>query len=89
MKKTKVLVTGGAGFVGSQLVEDLLREKYSVTVLDNLSRGKLDYIQDLLDNKEHDIEFVDGDIRYKDVIDNVMSGVDYVFHQAATNINRS
>lgn len=86
-KNKTVLVTGGAGFIGSHLVEKLVERGYNVKVLDVLSRGTLDYIQPLIDKGK--VEYIDGDIRYKDAVDKSMSGVDYVFHEAATNINRS
>ncbi len=82
-----VLVTGGAGFIGSHLVEHLVNKGYGVRVLDVLSRGTMEYIQPLLDAGK--IEYIDGDIRYQDAVDKAMKGVDYVFHEAATNINRS
>jgi len=87
LKNELVLVTGGAGFIGSHLVEELVAKGYKVRVLDVLSRGKLEYIQPLID--KGNVEFVDGDIRYNDVVDKSMRDVDYVFHEAATNINRS
>jgi UDP-glucose 4-epimerase len=86
-KGDMILVTGGAGFIGSQLVEGLVQKKYNVRVLDVLSRGSLRYIQPLIDTGK--IEYIDADIRYKDAVDKAMKGVDYVFHEAATNINRS
>ena len=49
-KKVKVLVTGGAGFIGSHLVEKLVERCYSVRVLDNLSRGTLEHIIHLINN---------------------------------------
>ncbi|MHC1576035.1 MAG: SDR family NAD(P)-dependent oxidoreductase [Methanosarcinaceae archaeon] len=82
-----VLVTGGAGFIGSHLVEELCSRGYRVRVLDNLYRGTLEYIQPLID--EGRVEYIDGDIRYKDAVDAAMNDVDYVYHEAATNINRS
>jgi len=87
LKNELVLVTGGAGFIGSHLVEELVAKGYKVRVLDVLSRGKLEYIQPLID--KGNVEFIDGDIRYNDVVDKSMRDVDYVFHEAATNINRS
>ena len=83
----KVLVTGGCGFIGSHLVEKLVSNGYDVRVLDNLSRSNIEYIQPLIDRNK--VEFIDGDIRYKDCVDYAMESVDYVFHEAATNINRS
>lgn len=87
LKNELVLVTGGAGFIGSHLVEELVAKDYNVRVLDVLSRGNLEYIQPLIDRGK--VEFIDGDIRYNDVVDKSMKDVDYVFHEAATNINRS
>jgi UDP-glucose 4-epimerase len=87
LKNELVLVTGGAGFIGSHLVEELVAKGYNVRVLDVLSRGNLEYIQPLIDKRK--VEFIDGDIRYNDVVDKSMKDVDYVFHEAATNINRS
>ena len=86
-EQQSVLVTGGAGFIGSHLVEKLVEKGYHVRVLDILSRGTLEYIQPLIDSGK--VEYFDGDIRYKDAVDNAINGVDYVFHEAATNINRS
>jgi len=86
-KGDTILVTGGAGFIGSHLVEALVKKGYFVKVLDILSRGTLEYIQPLLNQNK--VEFIDGDIRYKDAVDKAMKDVDYVFHEAATNINRS
>jgi len=87
LKNELVLVTGGAGFIGSHLVEELVARGYNVRVLDVLSRGNLEYIQPLIDKGK--VEFIDGDIRYTDVVAKSMKDVDYVFHEAATNINRS
>jgi len=81
----KVLVTGGAGFIGSHLVEALVRLGHDVRVLDVLSRGSLKAIQHLIG----DSQFIDGDIRYEAPVHLAMKGIDYVFHMAATNINRS
>ncbi|GAH85229.1 unnamed protein product, partial [marine sediment metagenome] len=82
-----ICVTGGAGFIGSHLVESLVSRGYSVKVLDILSRGTLQYIKPLIDSGK--VEYIDGDIRYKDIVDKTMKDVDYVFHMASTNINRS
>ncbi len=72
----KVLVTGGAGFVGSHLVDRLLKEGHNVTVLDDLSSGKKENI-----NKS--ANFVKGDIRDFKTIDAVTKGVDIIYHLAA------
>ncbi|MBD3414488.1 MAG: NAD-dependent epimerase/dehydratase family protein [Candidatus Aminicenantes bacterium] len=73
------LVTGGAGFIGSNLVRGLLKEKKNVRVIDNLSTGDISNLKDVLE----DIEFIEGDIRYLNTIQEACKGVKYVFHQAA------
>jgi len=82
-----ILVTGGAGFIGSHLVRALVGKGYKVRVLDILLRGGLDRIKPLIDSGQ--VEFVHGDIRYDDTVDAAMQEVDTVFHLAATSINRS
>lgn len=81
------LVTGGAGFIGSHLVEELVKKGFKVRVLDNLHRGRMEYIQALIDKGK--VEFIDGDVRYADAVDKCMKDIDYVFHEAAVCINRS
>ena len=73
------LVTGGAGFIGSNIVEELVNEGERVRVLDNLSTGKRENIQHFIDH----IEFIEGDIRDLDIVGKAISGVDFVLHQAA------
>jgi len=72
-----VLVTGGAGFIGSNVVKLLLERNYKVRVLDNLSTGYLKNIESF------DIEFIEGDIRDKDIVNEALNGVTKVFHLAA------
>lgn len=74
-----VLVTGGAGFIGSHLSQALVRRGCRVTVLDNLASGYLDNLKDFRD----DIEFVEGDIRDQELVSRVTRDCDVVFHQAA------
>jgi len=76
---SKVLVTGGAGFIGSHLVDRLLRDGHAVAVLDNLSTGRRENLADAGDR----IEFVEGDIRDLETLRSAVAGVDTVFHQAA------
>ncbi|MFH1784738.1 MAG: SDR family oxidoreductase [bacterium] len=73
------LVTGGAGFIGSNIVEALVNKGEKVRVLDNFSTGRRKNIEHLLDK----IELVEGDLRDYGLIMQVTSGVDYVIHQAA------
>ena len=76
----KVLVTGGAGYIGSVLVRLLLDEGYKVRVMDNLSFGG-EAIVELLNNDN--FEFIKGDIRNKDDLKNAMQGIQYVAHLAS------
>lgn len=76
MKLPKVLVTGGAGFIGSHLVDGLVAEGYSVTVIDNLITGKKDQVN-------AKAKFVKADIRELSKIKAYFKGVDTVFHVAA------
>jgi UDP-glucose 4-epimerase len=73
------LVTGGAGFIGSHIVEALVRRGERVRVLDNLSTGRRENLASVIGS----VELVVGDVRCLDQVRRVMSGVDYVLHQAA------
>ena len=75
------LVTGGAGFIGSNLVEALLKKGYVVRVLDNLSQGKQENIDIFSKNKKY--MCIHGDIRDFETCLTVTEDVDYVLHQAA------
>ena len=79
-KKT-ILITGGAGFIGSNLCEYFLKLNHSIICLDNLSTGYLQNIEPLLPNPN--FRFINGDIRDLDACKNAVSGCDYVLHQAA------
>src|SRR5687768_7435485 len=76
-----VLVTGGAGFIGSHLVETLLDQGHHVICLDNLSTGRYENIQHLIGRA--DFEFVLGSILNADLVDDVTSRSDTTFHLAA------
>ena len=75
----KCLVTGGAGFIGSNLAERLISDGVQVRVLDNLNTGFMENLEPFLG----DIEFKQGDVRDLDTLQEVMVGVEVVFHQAA------
>ena len=77
----KVVVTGGAGFIGSHLAEELVQQGYNVIILDDLSTGKMENIAELLNNDN--IEFVQGSITELSLLQKLFQGVEYVFHQAA------
>ncbi len=80
-KGTIFLVTGGAGFIGSNLCEVLLGKGYKVTCLDDLSNGKQGNISPFRSNPN--FTFIKGDIRHLDTCIQACEGVDYVLHQAA------
>ena len=72
----KIVITGGAGFIGSNLAEELAK-KHEVVVVDDLSTGRVENVEDL------DLELVRGSITDPDLLRENFRGVDYVFHQAA------
>ena len=78
---SKVLVTGGAGFIGSNLTEALLKQGHRVRVLDDFSTGKRENL--LYDETYPSLEMVEGDIRDLAVCQKAMKGIEHVFHQAA------
>lgn len=77
----KILVTGGAGFIGSNLSEELLRRNYKVRCLDNFATGHFKNIESLLTNPN--FELIVGDIRNIEDCQKAVDGVDYVLHEAA------
>lgn len=80
-ENSKFLVTGGAGFIGSNLCETILNLGYQVRCLDDLSTGKQANVDLFLDNPNY--EFIKGDIKDFDTCMKVCEGVDYVLNQAA------
>ncbi len=80
----KVLVIGGAGFIGSAVVKELLKHPVKeVVIYDNFTRGKKEYLTESLQDPRCSLFPYGGDIRDVDVLDNAFAGVDYVFHLAA------
>lgn len=75
----RVLVTGGAGFIGSHLVEELLKRGDSVRVLDNFSSGRRENLKPW----EKDVEVMEGDLREAARVAQAVAGVEWVFHLAA------
>ncbi|NIM57641.1 MAG: NAD-dependent epimerase/dehydratase family protein [Candidatus Aminicenantes bacterium] len=76
---SKYLVTGGAGFIGSNIAEELVKRGRPVRIIDNFLTGKKENISSFLDK----IELIEGDIRDYDSCSKALDGVDFVLHQAA------
>jgi nucleoside-diphosphate-sugar epimerase len=77
------LVTGGAGFIGSHIAEALLKEGHRVRILDNFSTGRKDNIKAIEIMAPLHLEIIEGDIRDRQSCDLAVSGMDFVFHEAA------
>ncbi|MGD9900798.1 MAG: SDR family oxidoreductase [Calditrichaceae bacterium] len=75
----RYLITGGAGFIGSNIAEHLVKNGHFVRIFDNFSTGKIQNISGLTDK----VEVVNGDIRYLNSVQSAMEDIDYVLHQAA------
>jgi UDP-glucose 4-epimerase len=75
-----ILVTGGCGFIGSHIVEGLVKEGYKVRVLDNLSTGKRENLNSIDSNK---IEICVGDVTDFSTVNAAVEGCEYIFHEAA------
>ena len=73
----KILVTGGAGFIGSNLIKKLFKLNYSIVVLDNFSNGRKEYLKGV------ECEVIEGDIRYPETCEVAFKGVDKIVHLAA------
>jgi UDP-glucose 4-epimerase len=83
----KCLVTGGAGFIGSHLVDELIREGCMVRVLDNLANGKIENLSNHLDQKN--LEFFCGSVTDPFDVQRAMEGIDIVFHLACLGVRHS
>ncbi|WP_025665455.1 SDR family oxidoreductase [Aquimarina megaterium] len=81
IKNSRVLVTGGAGFIGSNLLERLLKQDNEVVCLDNFSTGKRENIIEF--DKHKSFKLIEGDIRDYKTCKKAVTGCDYVLHQAA------
>lgn len=80
---SRILITGGAGFIGSNLCEAMLQDGHEVICLDNFSTGKIENIQPLLENYPKKFQLITGDIRNMEHCRKAVVGVEYVLHQAA------
>lgn len=79
----KILITGGCGFIGSNLAEELSK-KHDVVILDDLSTGRIENIEDI------DVEFIDGSVTDLEILKDICRDVDFIFHQAAiSSVQRS
>src|ERR1035441_9581817 len=81
IKNKRILVTGGAGFIGSNICEDLLQYNNEVICLDNFSTGRIENIRDFLNHKN--FKLVTGDIRNLDDCKKAADNVDLILHEAA------
>lgn len=77
----KYLVTGGAGFIGSNIVSELLSQDQQVVVLDNFATGKRENTLPLMKNKN--LTMIEGDLRSFHIVRTAVKGVDYILHQGA------
>ncbi|MCF8298289.1 MAG: SDR family oxidoreductase [Saprospiraceae bacterium] len=77
----KYLVTGGAGFIGSNIVKEIINRGESVRVLDNFATGKRENILEFSDNKN--FELVEGDLRSDQTVRQAVKGVEFILHQGA------
>jgi UDP-glucose 4-epimerase len=77
----KYLVTGGAGFIGSNIVSELLKQGQQVVVLDNFATGKRENILPLMKNAN--LTMIEGDLRSFHIVRSAVKGVDYILHQGA------
>lgn len=79
-----VLVTGGAGFIGSHIVQTLLQDGHAVRILDNFSTGKRENIEELVQRfNGHSLEVLEGDVRNASDVGQAVRGVEVLFHEAA------
>lgn len=81
LSESKVLVTGGAGLVGSHIVDELVKEGAKVVVFDSFIRGKMEHLDWARANG--DVQVMEADLRDRNAMREALAGVDYVFHQAA------
>ena len=79
--RNKILVTGGAGFIGSQLVDRLVEKGNRVVVFDNLSSGRMEFLKKHLGNP--DFTFIEGNLLDTEALEKACTGIEFVYHVAA------
>jgi UDP-glucose 4-epimerase len=85
---SKIVVTGGAGFIGSHIVDRILKEGYETVVIDDLSQGRLENISQHLENEK--FKFLKADIRDLEKVEPIIKDADAIFHEAAViSVSRS
>lgn len=83
---SRTLVTGGAGFIGSHVAENLVNLGHDVTILDAMSTGNMENLEAI----QSQIDFIDGDLLEPSAVEKAVAGKDYIFHLAAnSSVNRS
>src|SRR5688500_17709340 len=87
MKSHSILVTGGAGFIGSHLVGKLLLDGHRVIVLDNLRNGRLENLSEA--NKHTHFKFINGDILDIETCENASADIDVIYHLACLGVRHS
>src|SRR5580704_2424533 len=87
MKSQRVLITGGAGLIGSHIADQLVQsDVQEIVILDNFVRGRREYLAGALASGR--VSIIEGDIRDRKLLAEVMQGIDLVFHQAAIRITQ-
>jgi UDP-glucose 4-epimerase len=87
INNNRILVTGGAGFIGSHLVDELLKRNFNVRVIDNLINGSLENLSEA--HKLPNFQFLQGDILDNEIRETAIKNVDYVFHLACLGVRQS
>ena len=80
---SNILITGGAGFIGSNLAEELLKREHTVKVLDNFATGKIENLLPLLEKYPNNLTLQVGDITNLEDCQKAAEGAEYIFHEAA------
>src|SRR5690349_6766357 len=75
----KILITGGGGFIGSNIARALLKKNHEIRILDNFATGRKENIKDL----RKDIQVIEGDLRNPATVEKAVRGCNYILHQGA------